>query len=605
MKKSLYLTIAISSILMGSDTTFESLDKEKFIKTNEYGEAVYEKTFKLQTSGVETTHMFADKKSSDTVSMQGTVEITVAPSSLCTLYPNELDAKGCSGQKPFFINKNALNPAINPLNDDGTFSLVFHKDYEATYDDNGNFVSGANVYAPNSGQYFYPLDVDRDEKYYKAVTSSGEESRHYSFMGKMFKFFYNEDNFFAKLFSRDTTVRDTHLEDDVHKRYMANMLSGYDQEHRLKIGDSVDTNTFNTHNPASLVEYTQAIIEEDDTSCGSQTKMPMFQMMSKMMCMMPVMNWFVPKTTQKGRSYIIDTIEQDTESALIASAGMISGVDMKTYKDNSYDTSDLDTHYTGPFNFFKNIKCSFFADCTQKGYLPTTLKERYRQYPEESAMTMSMPVVNGSGVITDVVPLKVLGIHSIEAQQEGCVIFEREQGLFAQIFDAFNWDDLENLTTEIKPHVMVNQGQLYSYEPAGSKLIPLNMMMRMMNMMSMGLFDAVTEGWKKKDTVENEGDTYSYCKKKVGKFCISYGTATVKGNFDYWSAMCKDPTQAGDIVESWNSGLFGGKKHEYVILEKVKTSASGIVLDVKEYDSSAELNLENSTIVDVKTKSVK
>jgi len=415
MIQSFLLTLLVGATLYGSATTTVSFPgEETFIKVDEHGNRIYNQSVKIETGNFEVKNFWKkfsmsgdiqDPMHFPSISKSGTVQISVEASSICSLYP-QLDTNGCSGQKPFLINDEALNGKVAG----DTITLTFQKDYD------GNI-----LYTPDNNFSFYPLDVNRTGKYYKKPTTP-DTACHSFFcvMTGMFDNFFGID-FFADFF--DFPVSNTQanqLTDDVRQRYIANITSGIDQNHLMQrnvttIDKDQNTYTFNTHNPVSLIDYV-----ENSSATGS-CNLGFFSFGSNstfcnFMSGMPFISFFASQTP--SQVYVIDTIQVDTENAIIAFAGAYSGVNVTEYETvvNTTLTNDASTNFP-PFEVMKSMMCMMmpFMSCDdetveqEKG----RIKDSYYTFDEADATTLAMAVTNDGTQIDNFQTFKLLGIHSI------------------------------------------------------------------------------------------------------------------------------------------------------------------------------------------------
>jgi hypothetical protein len=343
-----------------------------------------------------------ESMSFSTISKSGTVQISVESTSLCSLYP-ELDKNGCSGQKPFLINNEAIEDSSGQALSTGSIiTLQFNKDYDGSnilYDKDNNFS-------------FYPLDVDRDEKYYKY--DAGDDSCHSFFcvMTGVFDNFFGT-SFFAGFFDFDVTSTQGSDIDDVRERYITNITAGLDQNHLMeKNVTTIDTSIsgLNTHNPLSLIDYV-----ENSSATGS-CNLGFFSFGSSstfcnFMSGMPFISFFASQTP--SQVYVIDTIQADTENAIIAFAGDYADINVTEYETTVASSAETSSITFPPLKIMCMILPFFDCDSTTIEEEKGRIKDSYYAFDEANATTLTMAVTNTGTKIDGFQTFKLLGIHSI------------------------------------------------------------------------------------------------------------------------------------------------------------------------------------------------
>ena len=412
-KKILVALLINATMLSGSlraetTATFKAPVKQE---NNKYGESVYMQDVTLMSNKVITGKMFGKNPYIDDIGTRVTFKVTESGSSLCSLFPGQMDKDGCSGQRPFFVNKL----------DDGEQFLIFNSSYGA-YDNEDSAFNGYNS--------FFPADIDRNEKYYK---DTSKENSSYSFLGRIFSSFIGDSQagrskFFSNVFF-NTTIENVQ-EADIRQRYVANLMNGLDKEHRLIINEStVNLNTVN--NPISLIDYSEEV--NDGSKCG-EAGTSLKSSAGRFFCTVPFLNWFVH--TSATESYTVDTIEQDTEISLIALAGTNANISKEVVSEK--EIIQKDERSSNPIiRLFSKFSC-LFGGCAQREYFTEAVQE-IRTYPEDKALRMEIPIVDASGKVTDIVPVKLLAIHSVVPVGFGCT-FQKKS--------FFNWDDEVRVSRE-------------------------------------------------------------------------------------------------------------------------------------------------------------
>lgn len=418
--KNFLLTILLSSVVYAAPTTTTTtFGNEQEMSPDKYGNAVYNRNVTIKTDNYKVDNFWKkfsfggdgqDKMEFQSIAKTGIMKISVEATSLCSLYP-DVSEQGCSGQKPFLINKEALSAPTNP---DGTITLMFQKDY------NGTDI----LYTDDNDTVFYPLDVDRAEKYYK---DTGSDKSHFSIFGSIFNAFF-EGGFFSSFFNKSVVQSDgTAIEEDIRQKYIANIVSGIDQDHRLEKGITpLGTNVINT--PVSLIDYTEDNSVTASGSCNlfffrfSETN-PMCNIMGGL----PFISLFSSTTPSTTTNYTVDTIQADTQNALVTLAGTLAEETVTTYENSIVyqKTSSPTSIFSGMINMFK---CFFFS-CPKANDVEEPW-ESYYSFTEENAMNMTIAVVDTSNAqsaankVDDLQTFKLMGIRNVFGNEHTCQVDE-------------------------------------------------------------------------------------------------------------------------------------------------------------------------------------
>jgi len=442
MRKTLSILLGTTTLLFGAPTvtktTFIEYSPgitEKFMKIDKHGNSIYESKVQIETKNFEVKNFWKkfsldgegqDSMKFDSISKTGTIQITAEATSICSKYEG-LNEEGCSGQKPFLINQEALSN----INSDGTISLLFQKDY------NGTDI----LYDSDEDSVFYPLDIGRKGKYYKDP-ENGETSSHkcksfFCAMTNMFNGFFGSTSdrggFFSNFFNHNVapsisnpTVEENKIVIDVRKRYIANITAGIDQIHLLAEEDKVK---LELNNAASLIDYV-----EDTTVTGTNGNCKLFfikfsedSKFCSFMSGMPFIRHFASSTTTiPNKSVSVDTIQADTENALIAFAGNYSGINRTDYKNGAkvYNEEPIATRPTG---FLSRLKCFFFRCPATATVKPIEVpKDTYYTFDDNKSIYMTMAVSNsisGTNInIDNFQTFKLKSIHSLTGSEKMCKV---------------------------------------------------------------------------------------------------------------------------------------------------------------------------------------
>jgi len=393
------IAILTSAVLVNAMDTKVGFTEPTYKEDNKYGETIFTQVIDIYSPEVQTKKMFYGKSGdySDNIGTRATIKVTESGTSLCSLFPGKLEEESCSGQKPFFFNTDIPN---------GVSYLIFNDQYNTEIEN----ISNMELHS------FYPIDVLRNEKYYK---NTKESKKTYTFLGNLFSSFLGDNSsgqstFFSNVFYKTTITNKQ--EADIRQRYIANVLSGIDKEHRLETGvTTVKLNQIN--NPVSLIDYSEII--ESDSKCGTDTTV-LKSITGKFFCSLPFFNWFMPRTdTEK---FTINTIQQDTEVSLITLAGTNANIKKEIVSEHSSIISNEQSS-NQITSLFSKFRC-LFGGCQQKEYFSEAMQE-VREYNEDKAIRMDIPVVDSTGKVISITPVKLLAIHSIVPQGLGCTFQQK------------------------------------------------------------------------------------------------------------------------------------------------------------------------------------
>lgn len=402
-KRVLFVAILTIAHVMATETT-TTFGVEGGAKGDKYGNSVYERGVTIQTTDFKVDNFWSKFSNPDNqqsnhtnISKAGTVEISVESTSLCSMY-KELDKGGCSGQKPFLINDETLS-GVN-VND--TITLLFQKNFD-----------GTNItYSDTNATVFYPLDVQRDEKFYK---EEGEKNFK-SFFQKLFDGFFMTD-FFSAFFSHEVVDKDNKSSEDIRQRYIANIVSGIDQNHLLEAAKTpLSTTTLNT--PVSLIDYTENV--DSTGSCNLFFfKFSEASPFCNFMGSMPFISMF--SSTKPSTNYTIDTIQVDTENALVSFAGTYANLNIESYQTGT--TYQKQSESTGPISTMINmIKCFFFG-CTKVNDVQEAV-DSYYAFSDANAINLTFAITNEGDAIDDFETFRLMGIHSLSGNEHMCQVKE-------------------------------------------------------------------------------------------------------------------------------------------------------------------------------------
>jgi len=416
------LTLLLSSVVYAATTTTTTtFGNENSMGMNKYGNAIYNRTVTIKTDNYKVDNFWKkfsysgegqDQIEFESIAKTGTMQISVESTSICSIF-SELDSQGCSGQKPFLIN----NEALIGKNSGDTITLLFQKNFEidkVTYNDTNSSV-------------FYPLNIDRNEKYYKEVP--GNTKTFYSFFGRMFNAFLGDGNFFSQFFSYKVSDNSGKSVEDIREKYIANIVSGIDQEHLVVRGATLETDISQLNTlPVSLIDYSETQTTGTNGSCNLFFfKFSETSSFCNFMGGMPFISLFSSTTTTvEPEVYEIDTIQTDTENSLVTFASSFSGVTMEEYQNNRVYREPV-IEASKRISIFDTLKCFIFR-CSDPNIDEDTIDE-----PKDTYYTFNDPV-NLTFAVTDLgahvdsfQTFKLKSIHSLTGEARMCKVEENNE----------------------------------------------------------------------------------------------------------------------------------------------------------------------------------
>ena len=547
MKKIFYSVIlfqCLSTALYGA-TTSTSFGQRTSGELDQHGNQLYTQSVTMQTQNYEIDTFWSrffnpqnQKKSFTQLSTSATGQMIVEASSACTLAgKGQLPSQGCSGQKPFLVNDETLAGVKNG----DTISVVF----QPAYDD----ASAIKTYDKTKSNLIYPMDILRTGSNYQssATVQSGSKQTFFGFFSGIFNFFFNKNtgsDYLKTPLIADTKygVRSTNAEDR-RQRYIANIISGADQDHLLnkpykgESGTAIKTNILN--NPVSLLHYDEAKKATDASQCKF-----MFLSLSSDGFMCRAMTGFgmdawMPFFSNANITEVdVSMITIDTENALLAAAGKASG---KSYQQITAST-----------------------DTQKLSFLQQILK------PMTTMMSMMKTMMFGSSkstIVSDPVEIK----YDLSAQPISLMLAVTNDGSHIDNFQHFklmalrsSYGDMMNECTVKKTPGMFSWSSWTAtfYASKGSNST------------------SQTNG-----SINTHAEWVEWCQESTGK----------KGMFDYLSDW-----SSGGVFNPFNwmqgmwsmfSNFFGGS---YSIQEFKNILKRGLILDLKK-ETLSPTNTLNST----------
>jgi len=546
----IFILILLSLSLSASTTTDTTFTNKTTTNTDSFGNAVFNQDVTIKTNNFKVDNFWSKFKTNgdaqsnhSTISKSATVEVSIESSSLCTIY-SDLDTAGCSGQKPFLIN----NEALIGKGVDDTISLIFQKNYDMTND--------VILYSDVNASMFYPLDIQRDEKYYKSQDDNSKSF--FGVFGTIFNIFFGDDGFFSSFFNFGVTDNNQVAAEDIRQRYIANILSGVDQNHLLeKDVTALETEALNQ--PVSLIDYTEEIVEEGgcnlfffkfsegSTFCNTLGGLPFITIFSNT----------TPTTT-----FEIDTIQTDTENSLITFASTYTDMTISEYQSGTvYQAQSTDdATFINPISAMTSmIKFFLFGPQTEEeSNMIEEPMDTYYKFDDENAVNMTLAITNNGDKIDNFQTFKLTGIHSLTGNERMCRVKESN--------DYDDWTD-------------------YTFKPEGT------------SSQTFTDLDAVeTETWCSRwgeDSPLSDGWCSSFSRYEVP---TNLDTVQTLKTPDEWLSWCDDamedytptttrtcdyifffPVNCRDVIDP----IF---VDGYEIAEYVNTSKRGLILDLKLID---------------------
>jgi len=426
------LTVSTATAQTLTTTSFEQVPQEK--SKDKYGNTFYEREASITTQNFKVENFwsrFSDKAENESIytniTRKGRFKITTEATSACAL-ESELDEAGCSGQKPFLMNNETLLSPVNGTTDEYEVAFV-----EAT------------EYSSSAEKTFYPLDILRNEAYYKEPAVDAPDAPAKSFFGFFtgaFDFMFSKtigfgNDFFGKSDIADVayTPRSDDAEDR-RQRYIANIIAGVEQDKRMtkpsSDGAATQINAPTLNTPVSLLHYDEA----QKMSESEQCKM-MFMSFSSdgLMCRMMGgfgMDAWMPffeqaNVTEIQSSYILG----DTENALLAMTGKIENVPYMSDvggNDNN-KLSFLQQMMKPMLTMMGMMKSMMFGS----GKAPKVAEpmERVYAFSDADTMTLTFAITNDGTQVDDFENFKLLKIRSVYGDMLNSCTVKKKPGMFS------------------------------------------------------------------------------------------------------------------------------------------------------------------------------
>jgi hypothetical protein len=556
MKKIFHSMILFSCfcVVLYSDTTTSTVFGQRTTSNvDQYGNQLYNQSVTIRTQNYEVDTFWSrffnpenKQKTYTQLSTSATAQIKVEASSACTLAgKGQLPSQGCSGQKPFLVNDETL---VGIKNGD-TISVIF----QPAYDD----ASAIKTYNMAKSNTIYPMDIQRTAANYQSSTpvQSGSKQTFFGFFSGIFNFFFNKNtgsDYLKTPLIADTKYGARSLDaEDRRQRYIANIISGADQDHLLSraykgaAGTAIKTNVLNY--PVSLLHYDEAKKATDASQCKFMfLSLSSDGFMCRAMTGFGMDAWMPFFTSAKISEVDVSMITIDTENALLAAAGKASG---KSYQ-----------------------KITASTDTQKLSFLQQMLK------PMTTMMSMMKTMMFGSSKST-IVSNPVEITYDLSSHPISLMLAVTNDGSHIDNFQHFKLTALRSSYGDMMNQCSVKySGAMFGigawsdtfYASKGS-----------------------TPSTRKKGSIDTHAEWITWCQESTGK----------KGMFDYltdWSSGgFFNPFNWMEGMWSMFSSFFGGN---YKITEFKNILKRGLILDLKKetLTPTNRLNSSEFKILNVK-----
>ncbi|MDH4944302.1 hypothetical protein [Sulfurimonas sp. C5] len=440
----IFLMMFVSTTLLANATdTNVTFTSETYIGDDKYGNNLYEQTVTIKTTDFKVDNFWKKFSWSGTGSNEtnfaeiitsGKVRMSVESSYLCK--DAGLDSQGCSGQKPFLVNKGILNNADMKV--DASGNNLASGEYRIPFD-------GASNYNSANDDAFYALDVFRDSAYYQDSNGSdATQDKPTSFFGTLIKMM---SSFFST--SAGTTLTSTDSP-EIRNRYIANISFGLQDDYMLEkaISNELDTALTNgaTATQATLLDYNSELVGER-TECNILfLTLNSSSFTCKAVSFFGLSNFipFVNTTTEVKMTPHL--VAEDTETTLLSLAGKLDGVNYLSTK----ATETVSGRTTFLSELFKPITFVFSSIFRFFGSESTTDTEVVSvDFNFTNPMPLTFIETDGTNV-TDFLHFSLLGLESSYGTEvESCTVRHRKS-VFMMMFPTYD------------EHTYANDGSVYN-----------------------------------------------------------------------------------------------------------------------------------------------
>lgn len=437
--KSYVLTIFILSAVStyaqsaSTQTTFTSKTDTGM---DQFGNQTYQQSVTIKTNNYQVETFWSrffnpnDKQKEFTnISTVAQAKLVAEASSGCSIAGRGvLAAEGCSGQKPFLINNEAV-----PASNGDKISLIF----QPAYDDK----TGTKMFNASNKNVFYPMDIGRNQEHYKEEASapSGSKKSFFSFFTGIFDFFFSQTIGFGNDFFGESDISDVQYSGrsddakDRRQRYLSNMIAGVDQDHRMKkpynneagtsLGSSLNT-------PVSLLHYAESKKTTEQDQCKFMfMKLSSDGVMCRMMSGFGMNAWMPFFTSAKISKAEVNTITIDTENSLLALVGQVGG---DTYQDvggTDQQKLSLLQQMIKPMSTMMEMMKSMMFGTSKKDIVANPVEISHSLGDKE--LTLTMAVTNDGSRVDNFAHFRLLGIRSVMGDEVDSCSVKKSPGMLS------------------------------------------------------------------------------------------------------------------------------------------------------------------------------
>jgi hypothetical protein len=403
-----------------------------------HGNQLYTQDVTIKTEDYEVNNFWTlffnpnnKKKHFTQLSTTATAQLSVEASSACSIAgKGQLPAQGCSGQKPFLVN----DEAVNGLVDGASISLIFQPVKDDT--------TGALLYTNGNVNVLYPMDIGRVGEYYQsaATVQAGSKKTFFSFFTGIFDFFFDQMagvSFFGTPKIADVKYGTRAPEaEDRRQRYIANIIGGVDQSHLLSMPYKSDPATqinaqTRLNNPASLLHYAEAKKTTDADQCKFMfLNLSSDGLMCRMMTGFGMNAWMPFFTSAKVTEVDVNTITIDTENALLAAAGQVSGVSYQKVTGTT-DTQKLTflQQLIKPMTTMMTMMKTMMFGSTKSVIAPDPVEIKYDF--STKPMNLTLAVTNDGTQVDRFETFKLTGLRSTYGDMVNECSVKKSPGMFS------------------------------------------------------------------------------------------------------------------------------------------------------------------------------
>jgi hypothetical protein len=356
MKKVIFFVL-LSVFAYATQTAVNFEQDDTTVETNQYGEIESYETVNVNTEDFNIKKFWVKFSKTDEdpqitkIDLNTKIKFKLTTKATFVCEKANLNDPGCSGQKPFLINKGLLDNTALQVDADG--ENLPEGEYRIPFD-------RAETYTAANNDAFYAVDVFRDENYYKQLEADAQDSPQdfYGYIVALFSKYYSQN---------PSYYTDTQNNPDIRKRYIANMIFGVEEKYKIAKGTPLPLpptkNAANDDGDISLLDYTTKTLEE--ATCTGMV----YNYNSKKKCQklhFKGFRRFLSNTSNEEEVINVNTdaTMEDTEITLLALASDLNEhnylADKLTTDDNGEDTFKEDA-LTPMGHIFRAMRRFFFG----------------------------------------------------------------------------------------------------------------------------------------------------------------------------------------------------------------------------------------------------